>query len=179
MDRDTNKEGLRFPLRYNLIGIDCNSWGLSRSPSHTLALFDMLAFLKGEHNTLRHIFEQNDTKRNQEGGSQTCLDWVKSSTRWPWRNHRRSRDSTTISFPERFQKPKWSSWASWSSGTPLRNWGPPEKRSGWLQILRRAIRPGKTWVRKGNTTAASVKTSAGDTTRMRRWKFYVVAPLNK
>lgn len=29
MDRDTDREGLRFPLRYNLIGIDCNSWGLS------------------------------------------------------------------------------------------------------------------------------------------------------
>ncbi len=36
MDRDTDREGLRFPLRYNLIGIDCNSWGLSHI--HTLSL---------------------------------------------------------------------------------------------------------------------------------------------
>lgn len=40
MDKDTNREGLRLPLRYNLIGIDWNSWGLppslSFSLSHTL-----------------------------------------------------------------------------------------------------------------------------------------------
>lgn len=61
MDRDTNKEGLRFPLRYNLIGIDCNSWGLSYSCSHSLThtLFDMHAMLEGGHNTLSDISEQN------------------------------------------------------------------------------------------------------------------------
>lgn len=36
MDRDTDREGLRFPLRYNLIGIDCNSWGLA--DIHSLAV---------------------------------------------------------------------------------------------------------------------------------------------
>lgn len=158
MDRDTNKEGLRFPLRYNLIGIDCNSWGLPRSltlvRAQTHTLFDAHAFLKAEHNNAAWQHFQTKTRhcenKDESDGLQTCLDWVKSRTRWPCLNHRRSRDSTTISFPERFQNPKCSSSESWSSGIPLNNRGPPEKRSGWLQILRSAINPEKTWASRKN-----------------------------
>lgn len=73
----------------------------------------------------------------------TCRDWVKSSTLWPCLCHIFSRDSMTIIFPERLQYPKWSSSLNSSSGTPFRILGPPEKRSGWLQIFLRATSPEK------------------------------------
>lgn len=75
----------------------------------------------------------------------TCLDCVNSRTLCCCLNQSRSSDSTTISLPERFQKPKCSSSVSWSSGIPFRILGPPENRSGWLHILRSAIRPENTW----------------------------------
>lgn len=155
MDRDTDREGLRFPLRFNLIGIDCNSWGLSHIHTHSLSLTLSLTHIQfykhstayvettftSENNSMKWSVGESDRQTNM---FLTCLDWLKSRTRWPCLNHRRSSDSTTISFPERFQKPKCSSSVSWSSGIPLNIRGPPEKRSGWLQILRSAIKPENT-----------------------------------
>ena len=183
MDRDADRESLRFPLRYNLIGIDCNSWGLYHIYTLSLSLTPTCAKVEthglyvacGQH---RSDITIEDSQLKMGGNCRTakisedkwkvfkklslifitisrsnqkvravfltCLDWLKSKTLWPCLNQRRSRDSTTISFPERFQKPNCSSTVSCSSGIPLSIRGPPEKRSGWLQILRSAIKPENT-----------------------------------
>lgn len=88
------------------------------------------------------ISHKEPTRFLYEACTRTCLDWENSNTRWPCLCHIFSKDSTTIIFPERFQYPNWSSPSS-SSGMPLRFLGPPEKRSGWLQIFLRATSPEK------------------------------------
>lgn len=80
----------------------------------------------------------------------TCLDCVKSKTLCPCLNHNLRRDSTTISLPERFQYPKCSSSVRSSSAKPFSKRGPPLKRSGWLQIFLKAIKPEKTYTKEKN-----------------------------
>lgn len=59
MDRDTDREGLRFPLRYNLIGIDCNSWGLSHTHTWSLSLTYTRAILQAQG-----LYEHNNKCRD-------------------------------------------------------------------------------------------------------------------
>jgi len=80
---------------------------------------------------------------------QTCLLCVKSRTLWPCFFHSFNIDSTTIIFPDRCQKPN-SSTSSFTTSSvrsfPMEpnSFGPPVDKSGWLQTLRRVMRPGNT-----------------------------------
>lgn len=77
----------------------------------------------------------------------TCLLWVNNSTLCCCFFQSLSSDSMTIIFPDRFQYP-YSSTSSLSLGKapiPSKTFGPPVDKSGWLQILRNVIRPGKTY----------------------------------
>lgn len=57
MDKDTDREGLRFPLRYNLIGIDYNSWGLTHI--HYSLTYSHMGQMEKMANTIQMINTKN------------------------------------------------------------------------------------------------------------------------
>lgn len=178
MDRDTNKEGLRFPLRYNLIGIDSNSWGLSCSHSHTLTVFDRHAILKGEHNIPRDISEQYTSlwEKEQWGGRVANLSRLSEE-----------QNSLALSAPQSQQR----------LHHYQLSWALPKAKVfllGEMVLWDSPQQPGATWEEVGVVADLAQCYQTRENLRekekqlyhprkphqaTKRWKFYIVAPLNK
>lgn len=111
---------------------------------HNQYTSDVCRFYRSEH-----VCYQPYKKRKFIWTWPTCLLWVKSRTLWSCFFHSLSSDSTTIIFPDLFQYPYSSVSAlalssALSFPTEPKIFGPPVDKSGWLQTLRRVMRPGNT-----------------------------------